>query len=243
MADIHANLWALEAVLDHAQRHNASHFLNLGDISYGPLKPRATFDRLMKEDVAMTIQGNQDRLLYQATTEEVSLNPTLRFVLQDLGDEPIAWLRRLPKTAVYEKEIFLCHGTPASDMEYLLEDVTSGKPEVRSEREIARLLGEISSPVIVCGHTHVPRVVRLSSVQLIVNPGSVGLPAYEDTKPVPHAMEMFSPHACYAILERTRFGWDVSLERVAYDHEAAAQQARVLGREDWAHALATGRVV
>ena len=63
-------------------------------------------------------------------------------------------------------------------------------------------------PLILCGHTHLPRVVALSSGQLVVNPGSVGLPAYADDAPVAHAMQTFSPHASYAILESGPSGWD-----------------------------------
>ena len=55
-------------------------------------------------------------------------------------------------------------------------------------------------------------------------------------------METFSPHASYAILERSPAGWDVELHRVSYDWEQAAQCARSHEREDWARALLTGRV-
>jgi hypothetical protein len=51
------------------------------------------------------------------------------------------------------------------------------------------------------------------------------------------------PHASYAILEKTVGGWNASLNRVGYDWNAAARQARNLGREDWARGIATGRMV
>jgi putative phosphoesterase len=242
LADIHANVWALDAVLAHAKSRGIDRFVNLGDSLYGPLKPHATYERLMQESVLITIQGNQDRLIYEASEREVNSIRTLAYVIRDLGDEPIRWLSELPRTAVFEEDIFLCHGTPGSDSNYLLEDVMEGLPEVRSEGAIRELLQGVRQPVVLCGHTHIPRVVELSHGQVIVNPGSVGVPAYDDVDPVRYRMQTFSPHACYAILEKNAAGWNVSLERVAYNYLAAAEFARMMGRDDWAQGIATGRM-
>jgi len=242
LSDIHANVWALQAVLDHAKNRGVDAIVNLGDTLYGPLKPRATYDRLLQENIAVTIQGNQDRLVYEAGARDLSRNATLAYVIRDLGEEPIHWMSKLPRTAVFERDIFLCHGSPRSDEIYLLEDVMEGIPVVRSDAAIAELLSSVHQPVIVCGHTHIPRVVFLSQGQLVVNPGSVGLPAFDDVHPVHHRMETFAPHASYAIVEKSESGWSASLERVVYHHAAAAEYARSRGRDDWAQGLATGRV-
>jgi putative phosphoesterase len=242
LADIHANVWALEAVLAHAKGRAVDAFLNLGDSLYGPLKPHATYERLQQENVLVTIQGNQDRLIYEASERDLAVIPTLSYVIRDLGEEPIQWLSQLPRTAIFENDIFLCHGTPGSDTIYLLEDVMDGLPEVRSEGAIRELLQGVHQPVVLCGHTHIPRVVELSHGQLVVNPGSIGVPAYDDVDPVRYRMQTFSPHACYCILEKNGAGWNVSLERVAYNHQAAAEYARMMGRDDWAQGIATGRM-
>jgi putative phosphoesterase len=242
LADIHANIWALEAVLAHARSRAVDACINLGDTLYGPLKPRETYDRLLQENIAVTIQGNQDRLIYEASARDLVSIPTLTYVIQELGEEPIHWLNDLPKTAVFDNDIFLCHGTPGSDTAYLLEDIMDGLPEVRSEGAIRELLQGVHQPVVLCGHTHIPRVVELSTGQLVINPGSVGVQAYDDVEPVRYRMQTFSPHACYGILERDRTGWNVSLHRVAYDHHAAADYARLMGRDDWAQGIATGRM-
>jgi putative phosphoesterase len=242
LADIHANIWALEAVLAHARSHSVDAFINLGDTLYGPLKPRETYDRLLQENIAITIQGNQDRLIYEASARDLVSIPTLTYVIRELGEEPIHWLNDLPKTAVFDNDIFLCHGTPGSDTAYLLEDIMDGLPEVRSEGAIRELLQGVHQPVVLCGHTHIPRVVELSTGQLVINPGSVGVQAYDDVEPVRYRMQTYSPHACYAILEKGRAGWNVSLERVSYDHHTAAEHARTMGRDDWAQGIATGRM-
>ena len=229
LADIHANVWALEAVLRDARALGVDGFVNLGDVLYGPLKPRETFDLLMREPALATVQGNQDR----------QLPPEIE---RELGAKGAGWLRARPPTAVLDGEMFLCHGAPGDDRVYLLEDVSSGRPAVRSDAAILELLGGVTQPLVLCGHTHIPRLVRLSTGQLVLNPGSVGLPAYRDDQPVEHAMETHSPHASCAIVARNGGQWNVCFRRIAYDHDAASRQARALGRPDWASSLATGRV-
>lgn len=113
---------------------------------------------------------------------------------------------------------------------------------MRDDKEIAGLLAGAAHPVIVCGHTHIPRLVRLANGQMVVNPGSVGLAAYSDDAPVPHAMETYSPDASYAILEKTAAGWDATFRKVPYDTREASRTATELGRGDWAYQIKTGRV-
>jgi predicted phosphodiesterase len=95
-----------------------------------------------------------------------------------------------------------------------------------------------SASRILCGHTHLQRLVRLASGTIIVNPGSVGLPAYDDDLPVHHVIESFSPHARYGVIE----GTTISFHQVEYDWNAAAARARELKRDDWARGLAAGRM-
>lgn len=103
---------------------------------------------------------------------------------------------------------------------------------------LAWLLESVAETRIFGGHTHVPRIVRLSSGETIINPGSVGVPAYDDDEPVPHVMQSFSPHARYVTLDAST----VSFHQVEYDWHAAATKARALGRDDWARGIATGRM-
>lgn len=241
LSDIHGNSWALTAVLEDAKRRGIDQFINLGDILYGPLKPLETFTLLQSID-AITIQGNEDREVYEFDPMQTEDHPTLTYMLQQLGNEPIEWLRSLPKTAVIREEIFACHGTPTSDLIYLLEDVSSGVPNVRTEEAIAYHLDHNRLPLILCGHSHIARVVQLSSGELIVNPGSVGVPAYDDTVPNYHAMQNHSPLASYAIIEKQGEAWQVELLKIPYDVALAVEQARDQGRHDWAHWISTGRV-
>jgi hypothetical protein len=140
------------------------------------------------------------------------------------------------------------HGTPTSDLQYLLETVTPdfgqhGSPGVRaaSAAEITQRLGPDVPGLVLCGHTHLPRLAQ-SGPTLVVNPGSVGLPAFDDEHPHRHFAESGSPHARWALVEHGAQGWQAQLRATAYDWECAAAQAERLGRGDWADALRSGRV-
>ncbi|UTW56272.1 metallophosphoesterase [Kordiimonas sp. SCSIO 12610] len=243
LSDIHSNIFALEAVLDDAKRRGANHLFNLGDILYGPIAPKATYDLLRQHDF-VTIRGNQDRQIYDATAGEISANPTMQFILDDLGgmqSEAVEWMRSLPFDHQFNDDIYLCHGTPADDLIYLLENVETGGPVLRSDMEIKALIEDQTSKIILCGHTHIPRTVAVSSGQTIINPGSIGLPAYEDDMPYLHAIETYSPMASYAILEKSSGGYAVSHIKVPYDYESASACAAKRGRSDRQHYLSTGR--
>jgi diadenosine tetraphosphatase ApaH/serine/threonine PP2A family protein phosphatase len=230
LADIHGNAWALGAVLRDARAAGATRILNLGDIFWGPLDPRGTWELLCREPGALSVAGNQDR----QTLEAPAGGP------QDPGGAAHEWLAALPATAVDPDGILLCHGSPGSDTEYLLEDVGSGRACPRPADAIAGALAGIPQPLIVCGHTHVPRLVEFAPGRYAVNPGSVGLQAYTDDLPVPHAIETGAPHASYGILDRAGDAWNVTFRRVVYDWHAASRAAAAGGRPDWAYALETG---
>ena len=75
----------------------------------------------------------------------------------------------------------------------------------------------------------------------MLNPGSVGLQAYEDATPFSHRMETGSPKARYAVASLGSSGWEAELLAVDYDWARAAELARAHGFEDWARVLETGR--
>ncbi|MCB1037675.1 MAG: metallophosphoesterase family protein, partial [Acidobacteria bacterium] len=189
----------------------------------------------------LTVKGNQDRALHEATDERLQRNPTLAFVVSEVGREGVEWCQALPATAELE-DVLLCHGTPASDEGLLLEEVESGYPRLREPAKVREdLEAYASATLVLCGHTHLPRAVQLPGGPLVVNPGSVGLPAYDHDVPCFHRMESGSPHASYAIAERRGGGpWSVEHFRIPYPHEEAARRAGELGRPDWQKWIRTG---
>ena len=240
LSDIHSNVFSLEAVINDTKKRGVEQMLNLGDILYGPIAPKATYE-LLKEHDFITIRGNQDRQIYEAFREEIDTNPTMQFILNDLGEEPIRWTESLPFDYQLNDEIYMCHGSPTNDLQYLLENIETGFPSLRSDSEIMASLNGQSSNIILCGHTHIPRTVKTTSGQIIINPGSVGLPAYTDDEPIIHSMENYCPHASYTIIEKNETGWTVQQIKVPYDYQKAAEMAEERQRGDWRHFLNTGR--
>jgi hypothetical protein len=55
-------------------------------------------------------------------------------------------------------------------------------------------------------------------------------------------VEAGTPHACYAVLERTAAVWHAAIRYVPYDHMSMAELATRNGNPVWASALATGWV-
>ncbi len=216
IADIHGNIHALNAVLSDIDCRGIKTIFDLGDSLGGPLDPEATVQRLIERKIP-SIMGNDDR-------------PMNHF----------PWIAKLPPTREPTPDILLFHGTPDSDLIYLLEEVRPEGVRLRDPAGIRQLLGGTTHSLYACGHSHLPRTVQLGGA-VIVNPGSVGLQAYRSDDPFPHTMETGSPHARYAIVNRVETGWHVEHICVPYDYAAAAQTAAANSRPDWAARLLTGR--
>jgi predicted phosphodiesterase len=237
IADIHGNVAALEAVLADIEAAGVTDIVNLGDCVSGPLWPRETM-ALLQRLALPTVRGNHDRWLGEI--ERASLGPSDAFAFDQLTPAQIASLARLPPQLRLNHDVLAVHGTPRSDLEYLLEDVVAGRLLPAAADRLGPRLGGLGAAVVLCGHSHQARLVRTPENVLIVNPGSVGCPGYLDPTPPAHISEAGSPHARYGLLQQTAAGWRVDLVAVAYDWAAAAQRATANGRDEWARALATG---
>ncbi|AMO55585.1 metallophosphoesterase family protein [Endozoicomonas montiporae] len=123
----------------------------------------------------------------------------------------------------------------------MVEDISSGVPTVRNEPEIRHFLSNVPEKLVLCGHSHIPRAVELTNEQLVVNPGSVGLPAYKDEEPVVHSMQNYCSHASYAMIERCSTGWGIEFIKVPYELNSAVNAAKARRRNDWAFSLKSGR--
>lgn len=238
VSDIHGNLPALEAVIADIEAKGVGAVVNLGDSLSGPLWPVETAERLIALGWPC-LAGNHERQLLTLPAEE--MGRTDAATAARLTDGVRAWMARLPASLALGDDVLLCHGTPTSDHTYWLHKGRRGSMREATEIEIAR--DATGHALTLCGHTHLPRCVALSDGRQIANPGSVGLPAYEDDLPSYHVVETGTPHARYLIAERTEGSWAVELHAVSYDYELSARRAEAAGRPTWAHALRTGRVM
>ena len=235
IADVHGNAWALEAVLADIAQRGVKTIVNLGDNANGPLDPARSVE-LLRGCGAMHVRGNGDRMTGEggATARKSAV-----FARERLDAGALQWLRELPRELRGERWLAL-HASPRSDEQYVLENVVAGRTVLASREEITTRLTGADASLVLTGHTHIARVVRLDDDRLIVNPGSVGLPAYEDNAPTPHVVETGSPDARYAIVRNDGTGWRVELFTVPYDWRAAATAARAAGWDAWARYVETG---
>jgi predicted phosphodiesterase len=231
LSDIHANLEALQAVLDDA-RGRYDGILCLGDlVGYGA-DPNAIVE-WTRENVAVVIRGNHDRA---SAAEDPSgfdtidtFNPAAQtsahWTRRTLLPEHRTYLEALPRGPLPYQGVDLVHGSPADEDEYV---VTVG--------DAAPLLATLGAPLTFFGHTHKQGGFRLSrrttkmlppefTLELepdyfyLVNPGSVGQPRDADPR---------AAYAVYSPEERT-----VELRRVAYDIDRAAAKIRAAGLPDF----------
>jgi predicted phosphodiesterase len=105
-----------------------------------------------------------------------------------------------------------------------------------------RLGASVDVPLLLCGHTHLQRSMRLPTGAFVLNPGSVGWPAYDDDHPCSHVMEAGTPHARYAVADDASGEWRAEFRSVVYAWDRAAATAEANGRPDVAGALRTGRM-
>ena len=237
IADVHGNRLALGAVLQAVAAAAPDLLIELGDAVSGPLWPAECFEMLSASG-AMALRGNHDR--WVAFDAPEALGTTDRFTQARLSDAQRAELGARPM-AWRGEGILAMHALPEDDLTYLLHESTEHGIRERLPSEVASLLPETAGEsLVLSAHTHRAHALTLPDGRLVVNPGSVGQPAYTDTTPYPHIMQAGTPHARWALLERRGPRWSVTFHALDYDWDAAAAEAARNGREDWSRALAAG---
>ncbi|TVX96339.1 metallophosphoesterase family protein [Cohnella terricola] len=239
ISDIHSNSMALEAVLQDISRRGIKVIVNLGDSLFGPIDPLGTAKLLMSNPNIVHVMGNCDQLLQQENID----SPSYRFVKNLIGPEIEHWIGTFKRTWTFEDLLF-CHGTPYSNERYLLEEVDEAGVRYKTPDQLIAELQEIPQNYIFCGHSHVFQMIYLPDGKTIVNSGSVGLPAYYEETPYPHAMESRSPYASYVIAHKAADNhWRIEHIMLPYDWDKASTIARQNRREDYAYPIQTGRAL
>ena len=188
ISDIHANLEALEAVLQHAEGQYEQ-IVCLGDVVGYGADPNAVCE-WVREHASFVIRGNHDKACC-GIEEPVLFNPVARFAVEwtheQLSEENLTWLRELPMGPAEVDGFLMAHGSVLDEDEYLIDaqDAASQFPHV---------LGR----VVFFGHTHIQGGFFLRNAggggeekardedahglalkpsdTALVNPGSVGQP-------------------------------------------------------------------
>jgi predicted phosphodiesterase len=238
IADIHGNSLALEAVLAHVRSQSVDSIVDLGDCVSGPLWPRETMDRL--ETLRLpTVRGNHDRVV--GTVSPEAMGPSDSFAHKNLTPDQCKALGALPTQLDLDNGVICFHAGPDSDLSYATDEITAGRL-VRASRDAAsERFRNVAARIILVGHSHRPDMIQLANGALLINPGSVGLPAYHDDGISPHVSEAATPHARYAILDDDGSMLpSITFHAVSYDFDTASRRAAENNRPDWATALRTG---
>jgi diadenosine tetraphosphatase ApaH/serine/threonine PP2A family protein phosphatase len=241
LSDIHANIDALETVLDAAPRSLWDRALVLGDlVGYGA-EPNGVIDRILGLEPLAVIRGNHDKVAC-GLDDGSSFNHVARtaamWTAQVLTPGNRAYLRALPKGPVQiDDRIEICHGAPFDEDHYIFD-----------ADDAVRALDSATRPLCLFGHTHLPVVFRRHAtefdgflpdgeemnvplspgVSYLVNIGSIGQPRDGD------------PRAAFGIYDSD--GPSLSLRRVEYPVEAAQRKIMNAGLPpSLAHRLGIGR--
>jgi predicted phosphodiesterase len=222
LADVHANLEALQAVLRDASERKCTHYAFLGDFVGYCADPKACIDIVRAMNVPC-VRGNHDE--YCATDRPLDGFSTdfakvIQWARKQLTKEDREWLKNLPY--VHHVEGFtIVHSTLDSPERwgYVFDKLAA-----------AASLAHQSSQVSFFGHTHVPVVfVRDTTVRggtytkfriesgkkYFVNPGAVGQPRDHN------------PDAAYVVYDLDE--GTIELCRKAYDYAAAQKKIRDAG--------------
>ena len=228
-ADVHANLAALEAVLDAARHERADGWLWLGDLVGYNAEPAACV-HLVRALGGTIVAGNHDRDVCQGAPGRgtgSAARLAQEWTRAQLDSRDLAWLEALPSLALGPRFV-AAHGSYLSDV-YVSGYVTSTMLD-DNLRAIAARPGW--PRIAFCGHTHAPMLGWLAgdSVEerkldrpeswpqgatVLVNPGAVGQPRDGD------------PRAAFAIVDLD--ARRVEVRRVAYDIGRACRALSAAG--------------
>lgn len=224
ISDIHANLAALETVLDDAP--DFDELWCLGDlVGYGP-KPNDCIERV-RSFPHTSLAGNHDWAALGKLGLD-SFNAIARaaneWTRRELTASSRSYLNGL-QPSLQRGEFALAHGSPREPVwEYIMDANTA-----------RRNFEHFSTPFCLVGHTHVPVLfvldeehdraetvlpplpepVELGPERAIINPGSVGQPRDGD------------PRASYAMLDTDKMAWE--FHRVSYPIEITQERMRARG--------------
>src|SRR5438445_9228973 len=180
LSDVHGNLAALEAVRKAIKREKPDAVIVAGDLVMNGPDPAGAVDaiREMEASGATIVQGNTDVAV--ADFDYAAAFPwfadgipdtflaAAEWAHDELGDDRLGWLRRLPserRLVLEDTMILACHASPGSQ--------TQGFDAQLDPSVMLESVSRTDARIICCGHTHLPDVRDLGW-KIIVNGGSAG---------------------------------------------------------------------
>ena len=221
IADVNANLNALEAVLQDAERRGITVFLSTGNmLGYGPF-PNEVIQTLYSKN-SLSVIGNYDlEILDKKIEARGNKIFALKYIRKNLTKSYETYLRTLPaklELEIAHKKLLLIHQIPDSIIENLFNDTLEEKFQEFSKNA--------KTDIIIFSNSHEQFTKKVNEI-LFINPGSVGKSGNG------------KPQATYAAITANPFS--VELLKVNYAVEAATDALRKKGApESYAQSLLRG---
>ena len=235
LSDVHGNATALDAVRKALKKEKPDAVIVAGDhVMNGP-QPAATVDALRELEAAgaTIVQGNTDIAVadfdYAAAfpwfTDGVpdAHRAAAEWAHDELGDERLSWLRRLPserRLMLDETMVLACHASPGSQ--------TQGFDAQLDPSVVLERISRTDARVICCGHTHLPDIRDLGW-KVIVNDGSAGYIFDGD------------PSASWALVEIDGETVNAEIRRTEYDTMTVSNEISARGLPGDVYRAATVR--
>jgi predicted phosphodiesterase len=220
LADLHANLPALRAVLDDVLTLGCDTMWCVGDVVGRGPHPSQVVDELRALAVP-TIQGNWDEavalhrqhpgVVWPNTEAEVAGQFSLEWTIRNLSEDQRSWLRQLPvhnRFGLDDRSVLLFHGSPVRQNDYLWS--------ARPSRVFARMVSEQGDDLLCFGNTH-EAFHRLVGKSHFVAAGSVGCGTHDDMS------------AKYAVIDVAGPDLMVNFRSVPYDHFSVEAEMQAAG--------------
>jgi predicted phosphodiesterase len=226
IADVHANVHALDAALDFLSTQEVDAYLCAGDlVGYGPFPNECV--RRVRELPGWCVAGNHDLIVLDRLSDERCVplaRASLRWTRTVLDAEARTFLAELPVGAT-QGAVALRHGSVVDPQEYVV-----------TEEQVARCLRDITrvvpgTEILVVGHTHRSMAVADRSGWLLrESTGAVSLPPGEPILLNPGAVGQSRTHDARARVAVLDLGSRVAtFHALHYDVEACRQALRNRG--------------
>lgn len=209
ISDIHANITALNAVLDDIKKKNINKIYCLGDSIVKCAHPDLVLDKV-REVCDVILLGNCDYSMSRPEAKEKNY-----WSRKVIGDERAKFLSTLPVSYEFYMSghlIRLFHASPYS-LDEIFNPMFLNKSEYRKSMEIQNpnrlfentdFIGKTDNDpvpdIVGFGHIHTPVLVRHKN-KTIFNPGSVGIPIEMLNDDENDKTNKFSTVASYTIIE------------------------------------------
>jgi predicted phosphodiesterase len=210
LSDVHGNLQALEAVLEHAQKQKVDQIIIAGDLVNVLPDSRACWDLVKSLNLPM-VRGNHERYLAQFGTEKLDWSGErflpIAWTLKQFSSDERKTVEQLP-LHLHLDNLLVVHASFRDDYDTVMPNTPTD--------EVEKMFTGSYESFIVRGHNHNSFDLSFNNRHL-ESLGSAGLPLDG------------SPKADYVILEQTKTSWRVMRQEIDYDMDKAVKRFEKTG--------------